>query len=477
MTLSGNRRRLVHTLGGPAFFLLLILVPLSSVPYAIRGSIGLLVWMSWWWISQPVHLAVTGFLPLVVLALFDFLPVGTILPAYAQQLVILLIGANILATLWMRWGLDRRIALASLMGVGTSTRRQILVWFGIATVLSTFLPNTVVAAAMMPIVMAMLRFIGINDVGKSAFGSALLIAVAWGTSVGGAGTPLGGAPNLLTVQFLETQLIDHEFLFTTWVTRLLPLTIVIALVAFVFMRFAFRPEMDHVEGTETYFRRELSALGNMSVPEKWGLAFFATATLLAFTRQFYALQLPGLTPAFAFLTFGILSFVIRHKGAPLLDWDYAQSHMVWGLIYLFAGGSALGQILSATGTAQFLADRLIPFAGGGGFAAVVVFVVLTVVLTQITSNTAAIAIVVPVTISTFQSLGMNPIPFVYIVAAAGNYGLMLPSSAGGPAIAAGYGVNVKTMFSWGFWLTAIILVLIVGGGYLLATYWTGFGVA
>ena len=477
MTLRGNRRRLVHTLGGPAFFLLLILVPLSSVPYAIRGSIGLLVWMSWWWISQPVHLAVTGFLPLVVLALFDFLPVGTILPAYAQQLVILLIGANILATLWMRWGLDRRIALASLMGVGTSTRRQILVWFGIATVLSTFLPNTVVAAAMMPIVLAMLRFIGINDVGKSAFGSALLIAVAWGTSVGGVGTPLGGAPNLLTVQFLETQLIDHEFLFTTWVTRLLPLTIVIAMVAFVFMRFAFRPEMDHVEGTETYFRRELNALGNMSVPEKWGLAFFATATFLAFTRQFYALQVPGLTPAFAFLTFGILSFAIRHKGEPLLDWDYAQSHMVWGLIYLFAGGSALGQILGETGTAQFLADRLIPFAGGGGLAAVVVFVVLTVVLTQITSNTAAIAIVVPVTISTFQSLGMNPIPFVYIVAAAGNYGLMLPSSAGGPAIAAGYGVNVKTMFSWGFWLTAIIMVLIVGGGYLLATYWTGFGVA
>ena len=161
MTVDGNRRTL-HVLGGPAVFLLLTLVPIAAVPYPIRASIGLLVWMSWWWIFQPVHLAVTGFLPLVVLALFDFLPVGTILPAYAQQLVILLIGANILATLWMRWGLDRRIALVALLGVGTSTRRQILVWFGIATVLSTFLPNTVVAAAMMPIVLAMLRFIGIE---------------------------------------------------------------------------------------------------------------------------------------------------------------------------------------------------------------------------------------------------------------------------------------------------------------------------
>jgi sodium-dependent dicarboxylate transporter 2/3/5 len=470
-------RPILHSLGGPAVFLLLVLLPLPSIPYPVRASIGLLIWMSWWWIAQPVHLAVTGFLPLAVLAVFDFLPVGNILPAYAQQLVILLIGANILATLWSRWGLDRRIALVSLLGIGTGTRQQILAWFLIATVLSTFLPNTVVAAAMMPIVIAMLRFIGIEDVGKSAFGSALLIAVAWGTSVGGSGTPMGGAPNLLTVQFLEQQLLDHEFLFTTWLTRLLPLTVLVAAVALVFMRFAFKPEMDRVEGTRVYFAQELAALGKMSAPEVWGLFFFAAATLLAFTRQFYASALPGLTPAFAFLTCAILSFVIRCRGEPLLTWEYAQGRMVWGLIYLFAGGSALGQILSDTGTARFLADQLIGLAGGGGFAAIAVFVFLTVVLTQITSNTAAIAIVVPITISTFQTLGLNPIPMVYIVAAAGNYGLMLPSSSGGPAIAAGYGVNVKTMFGWGLPLTALILIALVIGGYLLATFWPAFGVA
>lgn len=464
-------------LGGPAVFLLLVLSPLPSTPYPVRASIGLLVWMSWWWIARPVHLAVTAFLPLVVTALFDFLPVGVILPAYAEQLIFLLLGANMLATLWRRWGLDRRIALLSLLGIGTSTRRQIVAWFLVATVLSAFLPNAVVAASMMPIVVAMLRFIGIADIGKSAFGSALLIAVAWGTSVGGSGTPLGGAPNLLTIQFLEQRLIDHEFLFTTWLTRVLPLTVLIACAALAFMAFAFKPEISRVEGSRAYFLQELRALGAMSVPEKWGLSLFVAATLLAFTRQVYASELPGLTPAFAFLAFGVLSFTIRHDGVPLLEWEYAQTHMVWGLIYLFAGGSALGQILSETGTALFLADRLVPLAGGGGFLAVVVFSFLTIVITQITSNTAAIAIVVPITISTFERLGLNPIPFVYIVAAAGNYGLMLPSSSAGPAIAAGYGVNLTTMFSWGAWLTGMIWILLVGAGYLLARFWPGFGVA
>ena len=469
--------RLHHILGGPAVFLAFVLIPLPEIEYPIRASLGLLIWMSWWWIAQPVHLAVTGFLPLAVLAVFDFLPVQNILPAYAQQLVILLIGANILATLWTRWGLDRRIALVSLLGIGTGTRQQILAWFVIATVLSTFLPNTVVAAAMMPIVVAMLRFIEIKDIGKSVFGSALLIAVAWGTSVGGSGTPVGGAPNLLTVQFIESELIEHEFLFTTWVTRVLPLTILTAIVAFVFMRFAFRPEMERVEGTRAYFTDELGKLGRMSVPEWWGLALFTAATLLAFTRQFYSDVLPGLTPAFAFLVCGIVSFVVRHKSEPLLTWQYAQGRMVWGLIYLFAGGSALGQILSQTGTAQFLADQLIGLAVSGGLVAIVVFVILTVILTQITSNTAAVAIVVPITISTFESLGLNAIPMVYIVAAAGNYGIVLPSSSGGPAIAAGYGVNLKMMSAWGLALAVLVVLSLILGGYLLATFWPGFGVA
>lgn len=473
----GRPARTLHTLGGPAVFLLLALSPLLPVPYAVRASIGLLVWMSWWWIAEPVHLAVTAFLPLVAPAIFGFAAVDTILPSYAEPLVFLLIGANTLATLWQRWGLDRRIALASLIGIGTSTRRHIVTWFAVTAILSSVLPNAVVAASTMPVIIAMLRFIGIEHVGKSVFGSALLIAAAWGTSIGGSGTPLGGAQNLLTIQFLERSVIDHEFLFTTWLVRLLPLTALIALASVVVMRYAFTPEMERVEGSQAYFTQELRRLGPMSVPERWGLALFVAAILLAFTRQLYAAALPGLTPPFAFLALGVLSFAIRHKGVPLLDWDYAQAHMVWGLIFLFAGGSALGQILSQTGTAQFVADRLTPLAAGGGLLGIIVFTFLTIFMTQVTSNTAAAAIVVPITISTFTGLGLNPVPFVYLTGAAANYGIMLPSSSAGPAIAAGYGVNLRTMMTTGLWLTMLLWVLLVFAGYLLARYWPAFGVA
>lgn len=467
---------MVHVLGGPAAFLLLALAPVASVPYPVRASLGLLVWMSWWWVAEPVHLAVTAFLPVVVLALFNFLPVATILPAYSEPLVMLLIGANILATLWRRSGLDRRIALVALLGIGIGARQQVVAWFVIAGALSAVLPNAVVAATMMPIVLALMRFIGVEDAGKSAFGSALLIAVAWGTSIGGAGTPLGGAHNLLAIQFLE-RLTGHEYLFTTWLWRVLPLTLLLMVVSVVFIRRALRLEIERLDGSKAFFAQELHALGPMSGPERWGLALFGAAALLAFTRQLYAALAPGLAPAFIFLAFGVLAFAIRHRGEPLLEWSYAETHMVWGLIYLFAGGSALGQVLSDTGTARFVAERLIPIAGGGGLLAVAVFTLLAAVVTQITSNTAAVAIVVPIAISTFQGLGLNPVPFVYIVTSAANCGLMLPSSSAGPAIAAGYGVNLKTMFRVGASLTALIWALLVVTGYLAARFWPGFGVA
>jgi sodium-dependent dicarboxylate transporter 2/3/5 len=99
------------------------------------------------------------------------------------------------------------------------------------------------------------------------------------------------------------------------------------------------------------------------------------------------------------------------------------------------------------------------------------------VLTQVTSNTAAIAIVVPVTISTFQSLDLNPVPFVYIVAAIGNCGFVLPSSSGGPAVAAGYGANLRTMAVMGLLAALAVLATLLAVGYALARWWPAFGVA
>lgn len=470
-------RTTLHLILGPALFAAVVLLGSGVMEYPVRCALGLLLWMAWWWVTEPVDLAVTGFLPLGVAALFDFVPMPRVLAAYAQDLIILLLGANLLTTTWARWGIDKRIALASLVVMGTNTQRQIMTWFVLAMVLSAFLPNTIVAASMCPIVLAMLKFIGVQDLKTSVLGTALMVAIAWGTSVGGFATPLGGAPNLLTVGFIQDSITNREFLFVTWATRFLPMTIALVIVSTVYMRFAFRPEMTEIEGSRTFFLDRIRALGRMSAQEAWGLSLFLAATTLAFGRPLYASLLPALAPAYAFLVCGLLCFVIRRDGEPLITWKYAQANMMWGLFYLFAGGTALGEVLSESGAARFVADALAPYASGGGFAAVALFSVLTIGVTQITNNTAAVAIVVPIVIGTFQGLGINPIPFVYIVTALGNCGFALPSSAGGPAVAAGYGINLRTMLWKGLGLAALALVTILTIGYLCTVYWEGFGYA
>ena len=469
--------KLRHLLAGPIIFAVLLLAPLDGLAFETRGAMGLLVWMAWWWIARPVHLAVTGLLPLPIAAIFGLAPMDEVATSYAQDTILLLLGANILTSVWTRWGLDRRIGLGALLSVGTDASRQLLVWFLVSAALSSVLPNTIVAATMIPIVVAMLRSIGIEDLWNSRVGTALVIAVAWGTSAGGAATPLGGAPNLLAVGFIEESITGQEFLFLTWALRIVPVTAVIVLVMFLFLRFVMRPDVATLPGSEDYIRDELRALGPMQTEEKWGLVLFTVATVLAFGRPLYADLVPGLTPAFAFVAMAVASFTIRTRKGPLITWAFAQSHMYWGLFYLFAGGIALGRILSGSGAAEAFANALVPYASSGGFVAVLVFSLATMVLTQVTSNTAAIAIVVPITISTFQSLGLNPIPFVYIVAVVGNCGFVLPSSAGGPAIAAGYGVNLQTMAVKGLFASVLLLVTLVLLGYALARWWPAFGVA
>ncbi|MFQ5767725.1 MAG: SLC13 family permease, partial [Acidobacteriota bacterium] len=257
-----------------------------------------------------------------------------------------------------------------------------------------------------------------------------------------------------------------EFLFSSWVVRMAPLVLGAAAVSLVFMRFAVRPERAKVAESREYLAAELRRLGPVSVPERWGLLLFVAALLLVFGRSLYASFMPELHPAFVFLTLAVASFIIRYRGEPLLRWEYAQKQMVWGLFYLFAGGAALGRLLDLTGSARAMAGVLAPLAGRGEVVALILFSLMALLMTQITSNTAAVAIVIPITISTYRSLGLDPLPPVIIVTAVANCGLMLPSSSGGPAIAAGYGVNLKTMFGRGMVLALLLWLGLVAAGAL-----------
>lgn len=465
---------LVHLLGAPLVFTALALLPTQHPPYAIRCGLGLLIWMAWWWLKRPVHIAVTGLLPLVVISVAGALPMSQILPAYSDELVILLVGANILTTTWDRWGLDRRLALVTISSVGTSPRRQIMIWFLASVLFATLLPRVVVAATLVPIVVAMMHFVGIEDLWESWPATALILAVSFGSSLGGFLTPLGGAPNLLAMDFVQKQVTHHEFLFVTWITRMLPLGIAAIGGTLLYANWGFNFDEHALPGTKSYFTKELQELGPMRRQERWALALFIAAVVLAFGRIAYAKLIPSFTPAFAFLGCALLTFVVKSGGEKLLEWEYAQKKMMWGLFYVFAGGSALGQVLNKTGAAEYIARGLVPYASHGFVLTITMFALITIIIAQIMSNVASMAIMVPIAIGVAQTLHLNALPLVYVVIAASHCGFMLPSSSGSAAVAAGYGINLRAMLIKGAWAALICLVLIVLSTWLAVTFWPGF---
>ena len=207
--------------------------------------------------------------------------------------------------------------------------------------------------------------------------------------------------------------------------------------------------------------------------EKCSLVLFLLATALAFTRQFYQNWLPGLKPAYVFLTCAMLAFLITRKDhSRLMLWKYTQRKIGWELMFVFAGGLAAGTLINKSGAANAIADLVAGSNLDGGFTTVLVIVTLTVLLSDVTSNTATAAVAMPIVIGIAQGIGENPIPYVYIASIGVNLSYMLPTSI--RAIPVGYGLEPKYMLKKGVPITLAVILLMSVLSYLMLLYWPAF---
>lgn len=467
-----DTKRLIYTLIGPALFALCYFcIPEAVLTTSARAAVGTVAWMAFWWITGPVDFAVTGFLPIAINALFQITDMSSVIANYASETILLLLGASILTVSWEETGLDKRIAARFLSLVGSKLRHQVIFWFILCALLSAVLPNAVVCAAITPIAVAMLRYVGEDDISKSRVGSLLLLTVAYAAGVGGLASPLGGAMNLVTVEYLE-QLTGQEYMYTSWVIRFLPIMIVLVASNIIMLLIGCK-KSEELGGSKEYFVEQYKALPKMSREEKLSLLLFLVATVLAFSRQLYQDLLPGLKPAYVFIICAILSFFItKEQGGRLVMWKSAQPKIVWGMMYVFAGGMALGTLINGSGAAEAIGEMLASTNAKGGFITVLVIVTLTLLMSDITSNTATAAVSIPIVITIAQGMGENPIPYVYIASIGVNLSYMLPTSI--RAIPVGYGLEPKYMLKKGVPISIVVILLMSVLSYLMLKFWPAF---
>lgn len=468
-----NKKKLLMILGGPILFLLCAFCLPTSVfaEFSSRAAVGTVAWMAFWWITGVVDFAVTAFLPIAVNAIFQMADMSTVIANYASETILLLLGASILTVSWEETGLDNRVAAKFLSLVGSNLRQQIVFWFILCTILSAILPNAVVCAAITPIAVSMLRYVGEKDIAKSRVGSLLLLTIAYATGVGGLASPLGGAMNLVTVDYLE-QVTGQEYMYISWVIRFFPIMLVLV-VSNILMLLIGCKKGEELGGSKEYFIEQYKAMPKMGRAELWSLILFGVATILSFTRQFYQDWLPGLKPAYVFIICAMLSFSITHSdGSRLMKWKSVQKKVGWELMYVFAGGLALGTLVNSSGAAAAIGEYVAGTNLDGGFVTVLVIVALTVILSDITSNTATAAVAMPIVIGIVQGIGKNPIPYIYIASIGVNLSYMLPTSI--RAIPVGYGLEPKYMLKKGVPMTIVVILLMSVLGYALLKFWPAF---
>lgn len=229
-----------------------------------------------------------------------------------------------------------------------------------------------------------------------------------------------------------------------------------------------------LDGSKSYFKDMCRSFPKLSRAGKISMAVFAAAAVLAFTRQLYQSVLPGLKPGFVFLTGGLLMFFLKDDdGEAVITWEKAEKNLMWGLFFLFAGGTALGALVNGSGAVDAFAGLISNMHMESELVLIFIIVTVNVVLSDIINNTACAAVTIPIVIGIAQGLDLPVIPYLWIATVSYNLSFSLPTSI--RAIPIGYGLDAGFMFRRGLVLTGLMIVTVTLIGWLCVSFWPAFG--
>lgn len=467
-----TKKRVINLIIGPALFVLISFGCTGALTVPGAKATGVAAWMIYWWVTAPVDLTATAILPIITNAFLELVPMNDVISQYACQNILLIAGSTMLTAPWAVIGLDRRIALKALSIIGPSMKSQVIVWTVVTTALSTVLPNIVVVSLLCPIAVAMIHAAGFEDIKTSEPGQIILLAIAYAVSVGGMGTPMGGAMNVTSISALQDYL-GIEFMYIDWIKRVIPFLIVLTILGIVMVMFM-PMKIKHLDGTKEFFREQYAALGPIKKSEIFSLTLFCLALIGSLTRTWWSHILPGLVPAYLFITLGFIGFFVGFKGLGFaLTWKRVEDAMPWGAMILFASGLALGKMLTGSGASTAMGQLLLKLNLDGGLTTVILLVVFTRLISEVTNGTTAAALTCPIIFAFTSELGINPIPYWFVNIMAYNAEYMLPLSVRTVNVA--HGMDPHLLMKNGWWQCIVNMAATVVIGYLAIKFWPGFG--
>ena len=483
-------RKLLFILSPILFVWIISFVQLDSNNPAISYTLAVAIWMAGWWVSEVVPLAITSLLPIVLFPLLGVMNGKEVSSTYFNHVIFLFIGGFLMALAIQKWGLHRRIALTILKIVGLSPARILFGFMFASAFLSMWISNTATTMMMVPILLSVVtKFEEINGREKNQkFAVGLLLATAYSASIGGLTTLIGTPPNLSFSRIYNIYFPSApEVSFVDWFIFALPVTAIMFLVLFLYLRFIYigKNKLNkNIKGNE--LKNDFNKLGILSIEEKIVGVLFLSMAILWFFRSNIDLgfiQIKGWSSFFPSPTFindgtvaiviAILLFVLpsSKKNEKIMTWKDAED-IPWEIILLFGGGFALASGFKESGLSAWFGEQLVGLKGVHPFILIVSISLIVTFLTELTSNTATVETFLPILAGLSISLDTSPLLFMLPATLAGSMAFMLPVATPPNAIVFGTKkIRINEMIKTGLFLnfvgTLVISVVVYYWGVVV----------
>jgi len=420
---------------------------------APQRSVAIFVLCVALWLTNAIPPAATGLLAIALLPAFGVLPEREAFHLFGNEAVFFMLGVFLLAGATIATGLSKRVTLLALQRFDRSPNRLVAGVTLSAAFLSLWMPEHAVAAMIYPIVIEIVDTLELKR--GSPYAKKLFLGLAWGAIIGGVGTFLGGARAPLAISMLKQEHSECSISFMEWMVAAIPIVVIMSAVAVAMLRIRIPNDVKDIRAATRMLDGRVRRLGRMSSPER-RLAILAIVTIVAWITvgQRYGLSTIAILSA-------VLLFALR-----IVDWRSVQTYVNWGVLVMYGGAVALGYALSETNALAWIVMQVVA-PETPRFAILLVMVAAAMLLTEGISNSAAVAILLPIGYSLGTTIGIDPVTMTLAVTIPAGLTFLLPVSSPPNAIsyAAGH-YSIREVISIGWPMVVItyvtILVVIVG---------------
>ncbi len=374
------------------------------------------------WVTSALPLMITSLLAIIMLPLTGVMPASKAFALFGNEAVFFILGVFILAACLMKSRLSTRLALAMLRRFGHTPRTLLLSIFLLNALMSFFMSEHAVAAMNFPIIVEIAGVLRLQKQ-RSNYAKALFLAMAWGTTIGGVATLLGGARAPLALGMVK-EATGQTFTFLEWAVASLPITAGMLAVGWVVITRFFPHDVASIRAADELLEEKALALGRMSVKEK-AISLVMLGTLAGWILGGEEFGLGNVAIAAV-----VVLFVLN-----LVKWEDVEGYVSWGILLMYGGAIALGAATNSSGAAQWLSQNTISRWSDSGPVAVAIISALSIVLTELMSNSAVVAMLMPVTLGVASDFTMDPRVMALVVAVPAGLGFTMPIGTPANAIA------------------------------------------